>query len=74
MRPLSVSRLGRRVDNRQSIPRPGSRIREVYDSAMSGGEVVMPPNGAYSIVREQLRNYYNVEMVRTGNKHSWRMI
>lgn len=58
MRPLNLSSIKRGYDGRQHEPRPGTRLRAVYDRLMDGEEV---SSADLSPCKTQLEDFYGLE-------------
>lgn len=58
MRPINLSSIKRGYDGRQQEPRPGTRLRAVYDRLMDGEEV---PSHDMAPCRQQLEDFYGLE-------------
>lgn len=67
MRPLSVSAVKSGRDDRQAVPREGSRLREVYDRLMDGQEVT--GEDLAKNVRRQLEDSYGLEFRQRRRGH-----
>jgi hypothetical protein len=73
MRMPSASSMTGRGKKRQQLPRPGTKIREVYDLLVdNAGECVTIDPRIISVSTPQLTDFYGLDIrrVRNGNKRT----